>query len=140
MRQVKYAISYPILVISNRYGVAKGDGAMAHKEEVTYEKEFTRQLITQLRQQRGVSARKLSKDVGVNEAYINRIENKISEPSMEVFFKICKYFEITPEVFFAGLYISPDPKANLIHEIVLLEDDKLIANLAGIVEAVNKKL
>lgn len=32
--------------------------------------------------------------------YINRIENKVALPSMQAFFYICEYLQITPKEFF----------------------------------------
>ena len=62
--------------------------------------EFTRNRITQLRMQKGVSARDMSLSLGQNDSYINRIENKKSLPSLSGFFYICEYLGITPKDFF----------------------------------------
>lgn len=64
-----------------------------------YEEDFCARL-TQLRLERGVSARDMSLSLGQSEAYINRIENRKMLPSMSVFFYICEYFGITPGEFF----------------------------------------
>lgn len=56
--------------------------------------------ITELRMQRGVSARDMSLSLGQSESYINKIENGKSLPSMMGFFYICEYFGITPAQFF----------------------------------------
>ena len=63
--------------------------------------------LTQLRMQRGVSARDMSLSLGQSESYINKIENGKSLPSMMVFFYICEYFGVTPEQFFG--YENTDP-------------------------------
>ena len=62
--------------------------------------EFTQNRITQLRIQRGVSARDMSLSIGQNDSYINRIENKRSLPSLTGLFYICEYLGITPKDFF----------------------------------------
>lgn len=64
--------------------------------------------ITQLRLQKGVSARDMSLSLGQSESYINRIESKKMLPSMSVFFYICDYFDITPKEFFDFSESSPD--------------------------------
>ncbi len=64
-----------------------------------YEEYFSRRLA-QLREQKQVSAREMSLSLGQNESYINRIENQHAFPSMQVFFYICEYLEITPQEFF----------------------------------------
>lgn len=56
--------------------------------------------LTQLRLQKGVSARDMSLSLGQSESYINRIESKKMLPSMSVFFYICEYFGISPKEFF----------------------------------------
>jgi transcriptional regulator with XRE-family HTH domain len=42
----------------------------------------------------------MSLAIGQNSSYINRIENKITLPSMQGFFYICDYLKITPQEFF----------------------------------------
>ena len=61
---------------------------------------FFSQRLNNLRVEKNVSAREMSLALGQNESYINRIENGINYPSMQVFFNICEYFGITPEDFF----------------------------------------
>lgn len=56
--------------------------------------------LTQLRQEKGVTARDMSLSLGQSESYINKIENNYSLPSMNGFFYICDYFGITPKDFF----------------------------------------
>lgn len=56
--------------------------------------------LTQLRLNKGVSARDMSLTLGQSESYINRIESRKMLPSLPVFFYICDYFNITPKEFF----------------------------------------
>ncbi len=56
--------------------------------------------ISQLRIQKGVSARDMSLSLGQSESYINKIENRRTLPSMTGFLYICEYFGITPKEFF----------------------------------------
>lgn len=56
--------------------------------------------VSQLRIQRGVSARDMSLSLGQSESYINKIENRRTQPSMQGFLYICEYFGITPKEFF----------------------------------------
>lgn len=56
--------------------------------------------LTQLRIQKGVSARDMSLSLGQSESYINKIENKKTLPSFTGFIYICEYFGITPKEFF----------------------------------------
>ena len=61
---------------------------------------FFCERLTQLRLEKGVSAREMSLSLGQSESYINRIENNQMLPSLTVFFYICDYFHITPKEFF----------------------------------------
>ena len=63
--------------------------------------EFIAQRLAAFRTQKKVSAREMSLALGQNESYINRIENKIAQPSMQNFFYICEYLGVTPAEFFA---------------------------------------
>lgn len=56
--------------------------------------------LTELRIQKGVSARDMSLSLGQSESYINKIENKRAMPSMTGFFYICEYLGISPNEFF----------------------------------------
>lgn len=56
--------------------------------------------ITELRTQRGISARDMSLSLGQSESYINKIENRHTLPSMSGFIYICEYLNITPQDFF----------------------------------------
>ncbi len=62
--------------------------------------EFVAKRITQLREQKGTSARDISLSLGQNVNYINRIENGKSLPSLRALFWICEYFGVTPSEFF----------------------------------------
>ena len=56
--------------------------------------------LTQLRMEKGVSARDMSLSIGQSATYINKIENGLALPSMTAFFYICEYFDLTPAEFF----------------------------------------
>lgn len=64
------------------------------------EKEEFIKRLTELRMNKGVSARDMSLSLGQSPGYINNIENGVNLPSMSVFFYICDYFGITPLEFF----------------------------------------
>ncbi len=62
-------------------------------------KTFSKRL-SQLRLNKGVSARDMSLSIGQSPSYINNIESGVSFPSMTVFFYICEYLNVTPSEFF----------------------------------------
>ena len=86
--------------------------------------DFFSKRLTQLRMEKGVSARDMSLSLGQSESYINRIENGKMMPSMTVFFYICDYFDITPQDFFNST--SPSmPLIQIIKDLLELEPDQI---------------
>ncbi len=72
---------------------------ISDKKNIDHIKFFCLRLA-QLRTERKVSARQMSLDLGLNESYINHIENAQTTPSMNIFFLICNYLDVTPSAFF----------------------------------------
>ena len=95
--------------------------------------EFFRQRLSQLRSQKGVSARDMSLSLGQSESYINKIENGKAFPSMQIFFYICDYFGISPRDFFDEDASNPVLLNTLIGDLKTLSDNQ-IANIANIVK------
>ncbi len=87
--------------------------------------EFFVERLTSLRNQKNVSAREMSLALGQNESYINRIENRLAFPSMQVFFYICEYFQITPQEFFDEKNPAPGKINQITKEIRNLDDIQL---------------
>ena len=69
--------------------------------------------ITELRMQKGVSARDMSLSLGQSESYINKIENKRAMPSMTGFFYICEYLGVSPQEFFNIESSAPEKEKEL---------------------------
>lgn len=70
---------------------------------MTYADEMGEKMAIRLRELRKkakVSARKMSLELGQNPGYINNIENLRSFPTIQNFFQICEYLNVTPETFF----------------------------------------
>ena len=88
-----------------------------------YMEGFYRRL-SELRTQKGVSARDMSLSLGQSESYINKIENKRTLPSLTGFFYICEYFNITPQDFFNYDAPSPQKAQQLLHELEKLSSEK----------------
>lgn len=89
------------------------------------EKEKFSLRLSQLREEKGVSARDMSLSLGCSENYINNIENKLAYPSMTVFFYICEYLNITPEEFFATENKNPLKVKELVSAVKGLSDEQL---------------
>jgi len=94
--------------------------------------------LTELRMQKGVSARDMSLSLGQSESYINKIENKRTLPSFSGFIYICEYFNITPAEFFDCGIADPQKNKELTTEI-----GKLTAlqteHILQVVKDLNKK-
>ena len=103
-------------------------------EDHQYEKQFALRL-SQLRTNKGVSAREMSLDIGQNPAYINNIETGKSFPSMMGFFYICEYLEITPMDFFDTSKPNPDQVIRIVEYLKRLNRDQL-----GHLEAISHDL
>lgn len=95
-------------------------------------KNLLRKRVTDLRLKAGISEYQLSLALGQSKGYIQQISSGKALPSMQRFFDICEYFQITPAEFFdAG---NRDPK--LTKELVAAAHDlneeqmKLLIDLA----------
>ena len=62
--------------------------------------DFIKDRLAKLRQDKDISARELSLQLGQSSSYINAIENGNSLPSMSMFLYICEYLKITPKELF----------------------------------------
>ena len=76
-----------------------------------------RDRLTDLRIQKGVSARDMSLSLGQSESYINKIENCRTLPSFTGFIYICEYFELTPQEFFNSNAAAPSKTRELVEEL-----------------------
>ncbi len=75
--------------------------------------------------------------MGQNENYINHIENGKSMPSMQGFFYICEYFNITPKEFFDEKTDNPVQIQEVVSDLMRLEE-KQIQNIHEIIKAIAK--
>ena len=88
--------------------------------------------------EKGVSSREMSLAIGQNESYINKIENKYTEPSMSGFYYICEYFQIDPVEFWDFANEHPSEVHQLMDNVKKLKDKSLIEHLNALVEALLK--
>ena len=101
-----------------------------------FDDEFQKRL-SDLRTQKGVSARDMSLSIGQNPNYINTIEAGRAMPSMSVFLSICDYLKITPSEFFNTENSQPEKLRTAIKNLQKLNTEKfdnitaVIANLAN---------
>ncbi len=96
-----------------------------------YKDDFAKRLFA-LRMEKGVSAREMSLAIGQNAGYISRIEKERALPSMQGFFYICEYLEITPNEFFDTSIKSPEKYTEFLKDVKKLkrEDFEVLTTLA----------
>lgn len=87
--------------------------------------DFFVERLSSLRNQKNISAREMSLALGQNSSYINRIENKLAFPSMQAFFYICEYLQVSPKDFFDDDNPSPIKINEIIEELKKLDDVQL---------------
>lgn len=98
---------------------------------------YLSERIAKLRTMKKVSARDMSLSIGQNENYINHIENGKSMPSMQVFFYICEYFNISPNEFFDEERSNPTLIKAVINDLNTL-DEKQIINIHELIKGLKK--
>ncbi len=98
---------------------------------------FLPDRLAKLRMQMGISARDMSLSLGQANNYINTIENRKSLPSMQSFFYICEFLDITPQEFFDEGNSNPQRLKEFINEAKKLDDHSLTLIL-GIIKELNK--
>lgn len=81
---------------------------------------FAERLLA-LREQKGVSAREMSLDIGQAHTFIHGIERKRNFPQMLNFFYICEYLGVTPKEFFDYEQQAPTMDNELYAEIQKLD-------------------
>lgn len=100
--------------------------------------DFFSKRLTELRIEKGVSARDMSLSLGQSESYINKIENKRTMPSMTGFFYICEYLCISPKDFFDIKKTHPRHTNEIMSELNLLPTEKA-EHILQIVRDLNEK-
>lgn len=99
--------------------------------------EWFYQRLTQLRLQKGASARDMSLSLGQSESYINKIENRRTLPSFTGFLYICDYFGLTPQEFFHDT-AAPRKTKELLAELEKLSPEQT-EHILQIVKDINGK-
>ena len=94
--------------------------------------------LTELRLEKGVSARDMSLSLGQSESYINKIENRRTMPSMAGFFYICEYLGIEPADFFSSEFRSLQKAPEILNEFEKLSPVQA-EHILALVKDLNKK-
>jgi transcriptional regulator with XRE-family HTH domain len=103
------------------------------------DEQFFSDRLIELRLRKNVSAREMSLAIGQNPSYINRIENRLAYPSMQVFFYICEYLGVTPSEFFDGDNSAPAQRRELHSAVERLNEAQTELVLTLIRELLNDK-
>lgn len=100
------------------------------------EERFIRNRLSQLREEKQVSERKMSLDLGHSTSYIRSITSGRSLPSMGEFLYICEYLGITPMEFFNEKKSTTLLQQKAINSIYAMSEDDLVL-LNGFIERLN---
>ena len=98
--------------------------------------DFLPERLAKLRTQKGISARDMFLSPGQANNYINIIENKKALPSMQAFFYICEYLDVTPQEFFDEGNAHPEALQAFIAEAKKL-DSQSLEYILGIMKKLN---
>lgn len=101
-----------------------------------YEELFYRRLA-ELRMEKGVSARDMSLSIGQSAGYINGLENRTGFPSMQVFFYICEYLDVTPSEFFDEGNHSPSEYREIMEDLKALDKENL-RNIGAVIKGLKR--
>ena len=100
--------------------------------------DFFLERLTKLREMKNISAREMSLSIGQNRNYINQIENKKAFPTLQVFFYICEYLQVTPHEFFDEDVEYPIELKALIEDLKKL-DANALASVSSVVKEILRK-
>ena len=90
--------------------------------------------VSQIRMQKGVSARDMSLSLGQSESYINKIENKKALPSITGLLLYLRILWHPPKDFFDESYVAPQQAEELLVEIKKLSSEQ-IGHLLAIIKS-----
>lgn len=94
--------------------------------------------LSELRANKGVSARDMSLTIGQSPGYINNVENGINYPSMALFFYICDYLGVSPKDFFDEENAHPGQVNELLDAAKGLDADNL-SHLIALAKALGQR-
>ncbi len=100
--------------------------------------EFIARRITELRMKKNVSEYQMSRDLGHGRSYIQNIVARRSNPSMQEFFGICEYLNVSPAVFFEERIEEPMLVQCALEGIKRLSERELEA-VEGLIKLFNKR-
>ena len=97
------------------------------------DEQFIRDRISSLRQEKQISERKMSLDLGHSTSYIRSITSGRALPSMSEFLYICEYLGVTPMEFFNEERKTTLAQQKAIEHIYSMSDED-IRLLIGFIE------
>lgn len=102
------------------------------------EKEEFIERLVRLRMKKAVSAREMSLSLGQNPGYIYNIEAGVNYPTMQSFFYICEYLNVTPQEFFDTETENPVLLNELMEAAKGLKDEQM-EHLIAIVKGLQRR-
>ena len=102
------------------------------------DEQFIRDRISGLRQEKQISERKMSLDLGHSTSYIRSITSGRALPSMGEFLYICEYLGVTPQEFFDEGNPAPQALQEFIAEAKKV-DSRSLSYILGIMKELNNR-
>ena len=90
------------------------------------EEQFIRDRLSRLREEKQISERKMSLDLGHSRSYMQGISSGRALPSMTEFLAICDYLEVTPKDFFDEGSVNPPLLQTLLDKLKTLSENDLL--------------
>ena len=90
------------------------------------EEQFIRDRLSRLREEKQVSERKMSLDLGHSRSYMQGISSGRALPSMTEFLAIRDYLEVTPKDFFDEGSVNPPLLQTLLDKLKTLSENDLL--------------
>ena len=98
-----------------------------------YQMKF-RNRLRDLRKIKGVDANAMSEAMGNHDTYISQIETGAKQPSMNAFYYICQYLEVSPKDFFDFDNDYPLKFLELLEDFKALEEEE-VAHAVAVIKA-----
>lgn len=89
------------------------------------DEQFIRDRISKLREEKQVSERKMSLDLGHSTSYIRSITSGRALPSMSEFLYICEYLGVSPKEFFDEIKETTPTQRKAIDYIYTMSDSDI---------------
>ena len=79
-------------------------------------------VLSSLRQSRGLSQRKVAGDLGISQALLSHYENGLREPRLDFVVRVCDYYGVTADYILGRTSVQGDAFSEIAKELRALAD------------------